>query len=594
MNETDQQLLRSYAKDRAEDIFAEIVRRHLDLVYSAALRQVQSPQLAKDVSQSVFTDLARSAGSLKHDTVLSAWLYEVTRRTAIDVIRKEARRQLREQLYTEMNAINATTEDWRNILPHLDDAMAELDSTDRAAVLLRFFENKSLREVGQELGVSDDAAQKRVSRAVERLREYFAKHGVTVGTGGLVALVSANAVQAAPVGLAITVSTAAVLGGSAMATAVVKTIAMTTLQKTLIVATIASLAGTGIYEFRQASNLASEVKTLRQQQAPLAAQLNELQREHEALNSQLAIALEETKRWKSGGMQAELLKLRSDVGLLAAENQRLGQLFEAEFVRVEKDPTEMRAKRWLDRVKRFREELAKVPEKSIPELKLLTDKIWLDVARSEGTSTDPAFGLDQAFAQLRKAAKEEFGKRLSRALRAYATANGNQLPPDTLALKPYFVSPVEDATLERYEILRSGELKSGEPLIAERAVVDQKYDTLFKIGADRFWFQGVGDMGGESGSQSWTGNDLPLNIQAEQEIQAHQAEEKLQQSLRDDVESEADDLDERILERAAKECLASLSGRKPENLNFSNLLPYLRTPIEKAAFERLMKRHGDW
>ena len=242
MNDTDQQLLQRFTRHRAEDAFAEIVRRHLNLVYSAALRQVQSPQLAKDVSQSVFNDLARSAGELKKDSILSAWLYEVTRRTSIDVIRQESRRQLREQIYTEMNAINATTEDWRDVLPHLDAAMEELESADRAAVLLRFFENKSLREVGQELGVSDDAARKRVGRAVERLREFLSKRGVTVGAGGLVVLVSANAVQAAPAGLAADISVAALaaapVSAITAASGTAKLLAGTTLRKAFIVASL--------------------------------------------------------------------------------------------------------------------------------------------------------------------------------------------------------------------------------------------------------------------------------------------------------------------------------------------------------------------
>src|SRR5947207_4370377 len=106
MTETDLEMLQRYARDRSEDAFAEIVRRHADLVYSAALRQVRSPQLAEEVAQSVFTDLARNAHRLAPDTILTAWLYQVTRRTAMDVVRKEVRRQLREQIAVEMNTMN--------------------------------------------------------------------------------------------------------------------------------------------------------------------------------------------------------------------------------------------------------------------------------------------------------------------------------------------------------------------------------------------------------------------------------------------------------------------------------------------------------
>jgi len=254
----DTQLLRDYTEGKSQDAFTALVHRHLNLVYSAALRQVPSPQLAEEISQSVFIDLARAADKLKTDTVLTAWLYQVTRRTAIDVIRRESRRQARERLAVEMAAMN-TTADWAHIEPLLDDAMETLHEPDRAAILLRYFENKSLRDVGQSLGISDDAAQKRVSRAVDRLREYFSKRGVAIGASGLVVVISINAVHAAPVSLTTTISTAAVLAGAtahaSTAVTATKIIAMTTLQKTLVTATLAIAVGTGIYEAHQASQL---------------------------------------------------------------------------------------------------------------------------------------------------------------------------------------------------------------------------------------------------------------------------------------------------------------------------------------------------
>src|SRR6058998_1071522 len=248
MSGTDLELLARYRQQHAEDAFAELVQRHLGLVYSAALRQVRSPQLAEEVAQSVFIDFARSAARLKPDTILTAWLYQVTRRTAIDVVRSEASRQMREQIATEMNATNATADDWTHIQPLLDEAMHALDETDRTAVLLRYFENKSLREVGATLGASENAAQKRLGRALERLREFFAKRGLTVAASGLVLAISANAVQAAPVGLSATISTAAVLAATTVVatatTTATKAIAMTTLQKTLITVTLAAAAST--------------------------------------------------------------------------------------------------------------------------------------------------------------------------------------------------------------------------------------------------------------------------------------------------------------------------------------------------------------
>ena len=245
MSETDLQLLARYASQHAEDAFAEIVRRHVDLVHSAALRQVRSRELAEEVAQAVFIELARQARHLPPRTVLAAWLYHVTRRRAIDVVRREAGRRLREETAQELQAMNATAEDWTHIEPLLDDAMDALEETDRLAVLLRYFQNKPLREVGQAIGVTDDAAQKRVSRAVERLREFFAKRGVTVGASGLAVSISANAVQAAPTGLAGMLSTAATTSGAA------KAFVITAAQKVLIAAVVFAVVGTGIYVARR-------------------------------------------------------------------------------------------------------------------------------------------------------------------------------------------------------------------------------------------------------------------------------------------------------------------------------------------------------
>jgi RNA polymerase sigma factor (sigma-70 family) len=352
---SDLDLLRQFARENSQDAFAEIVRRHLNLAYSAARRQVRSPQLAEDIAQSVFADLAREAGKLKPDTILTAWLYSVTRRTAIDAIRKESRRQLREQIAVEMNTMNAQNElshfakcekepAWPDIEPLLDDAMAALDETDRSAILLRYFENKSLREVGEAMGASEDAAQKRVSRAVDRLREFFSKRNVTIGASGLAVSISANAVQAAPAGLAATISAAAVLAGTAVHTSTVvattKAIAMTALQKTFVAA-VAVLAGAGIYEAHQAAQLRDQVQTLQQQQAPMAGQIRQLQHERDDATNWLAGLIAENQQLKSNPGQIELLKLRGEVGVLTGQmnNQAGGQQLaeklsaQAEFIR---------------------------------------------------------------------------------------------------------------------------------------------------------------------------------------------------------------------------------------------------------------------
>jgi len=387
MMESDLELLRQYAQDGVEGAFADIVRHHVDLVYSAALRQVRSPQLAEEVAQSVFTDLARNAQRLAPDTILTAWLYEVTRRTAIDVVRRESRRQLREQIATEMNVMNATAEDWTHVEPLLDEAMEALDTTDRTAVLLRYFENRSFREVGETLGTSDDAAQKRVGRAVERLREFFAKRGVAVGASGLAAIISANAIQAAPVGLTLTISTTATIGTTAVVATttatLTKAIAMTTLQKTLIAGAMMIAAGAGIYEAHQATQTRKANEMLQEKQAVLARQVEALQQERDDASNRLAMVTAQPEPVNAEQKSPEVLKLRGQVGML---NQTLSGISatnapKSGLAKMMSDPAmkeyihQVQAKMIKERYEPLVNELKLTPEKAEKFTQLIGD-IW--------------------------------------------------------------------------------------------------------------------------------------------------------------------------------------------------------------------------
>jgi hypothetical protein len=255
--------------------------------------------------------------------VLSGWLHRTAQNIAAQTVRTIERRRAREQEAAVMNQLLSAASDttWEQIAPQLDAALAELTEPDRDALLLRYFERKSAREMAQVLGVSDEAAQKRVNRAVERLREFFAKRGVTVGASGLVLLISANAVQAAPVGLVVTISTATAaftgttVAVSATATAT-KTMVMTTLQKTIIAATIAVALSAGIYQGRQVSHLTEQNQSIQRRQTQLAGLVQELQRAHDTATNRLAVLSEENAQLKSGQQLTELLKLRGQVGLL--------------------------------------------------------------------------------------------------------------------------------------------------------------------------------------------------------------------------------------------------------------------------------------
>jgi RNA polymerase sigma factor (sigma-70 family) len=160
----DGQLLGRYAEAGSESAFSEIVSRHIDLVYSTALRQVGGDaHLAQDVAQTVFADLARKARTVSYEGVLTGWLYQATRYAASKVVRTERRRSTREQEAVAMQEVTSD-ESWEQLRPVLDEAMGSLGAKDRDAVLLRYFERKELRAVGDALGTSEEAARKRVAR----------------------------------------------------------------------------------------------------------------------------------------------------------------------------------------------------------------------------------------------------------------------------------------------------------------------------------------------------------------------------------------------------------------------------------------------
>jgi len=214
MNELDDhELLAEFARGESEEAFAALVTRHVSLVYSAALRFSGNPHHAQEITQAVFIILARKAGSLRRCKLLAGWLYQTARLTAASFVKGEIRRQRREQeayMQSTLNEPNAAA--WEQIAPLLDEAMGHLGETDRNAIILRFFENKTAQQVGAALELSEPATHKRVTRALEKLRKFFTKRGVSLTATIIAGAVSANSVQAAPVGLAVMVTAAAAKG----------------------------------------------------------------------------------------------------------------------------------------------------------------------------------------------------------------------------------------------------------------------------------------------------------------------------------------------------------------------------------------------
>ena len=237
-------LLREFAATESEAAFAALVSRHVSLVCSAALRSAGNAHAAQEITQAVFIILAKKAKSLGAKTVLSGWLCQTTRLTAANYLRGEVRRQQREQKAYMQSLLNGPAPDvWPQIAPLLDDALAKLGEADRNAIVLRYFENKNLREVGAALGASEDAAKMRVNRALEKLRKIFAKRGVALSAMLIAGAVSANSVQAAPAGLAAAVMATATKG--TLVSATLTTLVKATM-KTMTWLKIKYAAGVGV------------------------------------------------------------------------------------------------------------------------------------------------------------------------------------------------------------------------------------------------------------------------------------------------------------------------------------------------------------
>ncbi len=316
-------LLRQYTEQNSEEAFAALVSRHVNKVYSVALRHTRNPHQAEEITHAVFVILAKKSGQLGKKVVLSGWLYETSRLMAVTFIRSEIRRARREQQAHMQNLLNeADTDVWPKIAPLLDAAMAALSETDRHAIVLRFFDGKNMKEVGTALGASEDAAKMRVNRAVEKLQRFFLKRGIASTTAILTAAISANSVQAAPVTLAKTVTAVAIATGATASASTLTFIkgalnimAWTNAKTAIVSAVVVGMAALSVVQHQAQVKLREQNETLQQQQAPLAEQIRQLQKQFADATNRAGNLLAENTQLKSNSNHNELLKLRGQVAV---------------------------------------------------------------------------------------------------------------------------------------------------------------------------------------------------------------------------------------------------------------------------------------
>jgi RNA polymerase sigma factor (sigma-70 family) len=323
MNET-RHLLAQYVEEGSEEAFRQLVGRYINLVYSTALRLLAGDRhLAEDVTQTVFVRFCQKARVLPRDVMLGGWLHRDTCHVASNLVRGERRRQAREKEMALMESPTDHTEaNLAAVAPLLDEAIDLLDEEDRAAILLRFFEQYDFRSVGRILGSSEDAARMRVSRALDKLHLLLRKRGVAFSAAAMATGLGAEAVTGAPAGLAATVAATALAGsvgaGGGTAT-LIKIMAMAKIKTAIAGVLVLGGACTALWVEHK------ETLHARQQNRALEEQNEQLQADNQKLSNDVARTLAEAPG-KSSEQERELLRLRNQVSALKRQAAEIAKL----------------------------------------------------------------------------------------------------------------------------------------------------------------------------------------------------------------------------------------------------------------------------
>ncbi len=301
----DMELLEEYALRGAEDAFAALVSRHVNLVYSVAMRQLGNQHDAQEVTQAVFIILAKKSKSLRREVALARWLFQTARLTAANYLRSEIRRIHREQGACMQSTLHETDDaSWKQVAPFLNDAIASLGEKDRNAIVLRYLQGKSLKEVGVDLGWSEEAAKKRVSRAVEKLRHFFGQRGVTLSGAAVAGCITNHSVKAAPAGLAVLATAAAIKGTTVTASTT-----------TMVKGTLKFMAWTKA-KFAVGAAVAALVAIQSYEMARQNKQLAVLREQAQAQSAKPAAEPAEADNLELGQLRAENVTLSNEVFML--------------------------------------------------------------------------------------------------------------------------------------------------------------------------------------------------------------------------------------------------------------------------------------
>ena len=424
----DAELLRRYAEENSEEAFAEVVQRHIDFVYAAALRQTRgNTALAEDITQTVFADCAGQAGKLARHQALVGWLHTATRFAAAKAVRSESRRKGREQQVYTMNEIlrdETTSIDWERVQPVLDAVLGELKERERVAILLRFFEKQPLANVAARLSLTETAARSCIDRALDRMRERLAQRGVTSTTAALGLALANQAGVAAPAGLLSAIVSASA-GSIAAGVSVGGMITFMNMSKVAMGAVVLTAAiGFGVYEHGESGRA----------HARLAVAL----RERDNLQEQLRLAQKTTALAEHRTAEAQE-QARANLRMPAAPRENL---FEDALAV------------WIGKVDKLTGFLRQHPELNLPGMEAITVEEWLDVTKDPQFQSEADFR--KALGTLRGKVRQKWAPEIGKAWKEALEANGGETPADLQSFAAFLPAGFDPSTISRLELNPSG------------------------------------------------------------------------------------------------------------------------------------------